>query len=167
MKYQNILLKYSGLYFKLSVFFTITLFFTMITECNFSYENGSGMIPTGLHPVMPPFSNKYHGTDFRFPYGACSEAQCHGNKLTGGNSGGLSCFSCHNDLWSVFIVSHTVSIEGSYHHYAVPNSSDYKTNCGISGCHGDYNLSTGDLYLNNFQGYNFRYSCYACHSPIP
>jgi hypothetical protein len=127
-----------------------------IYACNISYVDAPENLPSDLHPSLPPFSNVYHGVYFRFPVKNCDEAQCHGISLKGGNSGAPSCYSCHSDRWSIFTVSHTVSVSGIYHHYNV-DSGDFTINCGQSACHGSS--------LEGVEGQG--YSCYACHDPIP
>jgi hypothetical protein len=140
----------------------LTIMLIIISSCNPSYENAPKKLRTELHPLNPPFSSIYHGADFRFPNGQCSEPQCHGSNLTKGNSGGPSCYSCHNDLWSIFTVSHTIPVKGIYHHYVIDNCTslpDYIANCGISLCHGDGTNLMGSA--------NYKHSCYDCHNPLP
>ncbi len=135
----------------------------LLTKCNISYEDVPESRINGLHSTRPPFSNIYHGSYYRFPEGSCDEPQCHYSDLKGGNTGGPSCYSCHNDLWSVFSVSHTLKVGGRYHHNAVDNGN-FEATCGINGCHGSNGTT---LFAENQTGYDFRYSCYACHDPIP
>ena len=165
MKIKKYLLK-----FRLTIlFFSAIIILTsisIISTCNVSYENVQDMLRTGLHSTKPPFSNIFHGSNYRFPQGSCNESQCHYSDLTGGNSGAPSCYRCHDDQWSVFSESHTLKVSGRYHHYAVDTSLSYidrVANCGSAACHGDGT----DLYTENHTGYNYRYACYECHDPIP
>lgn len=128
----------------------------LITVCNVSYETAPDAMQTGLHPVIPKFSTSYHGTNYRFPVNSCDQTQCHGSDLTGGNSGGPSCFLCHNNTWSVFSTTHVISIKGYFHHSSVDRASLHGI-CGTAFCHGT------DLTGVSGRGH----SCYACHNPIP
>jgi hypothetical protein len=171
MKYKSLIIKTSDA-LKLIIMFASLIIIAFFYACNPSYENYSGMLPTGLHPVKPPFSSVYHGAEYRFPDSSCNTAQCHGSNLTGGNTGSPSCYSCHNNLWNVFLVSHTESAGGRLHHYLI-NDSNYTANCGLSSCHGNYSYNnntsswTGGLYTTNQTGHDFRYACHACHTSIP
>ncbi len=135
----------------------------MLYTCNLSYENMPPGLNKNTHSLKPPFSTIIHGANFRFPHGSCSQVQCHGANLTGGNTGGISCLVCHDNQWSVFSDTHTLNIGGSYHHKDVETTSSFLSACGSSTCHGN----GATLYANNNMGYNYRYSCYACHNPIP
>lgn len=157
---MNILLKsYRSFYLIQNLLILSAALF--ILSCNQSYEDIE-ISRTGLHPAKPPLSVIYHGEYFRFPYQNCDEPQCHGSGLKGGNSGAPSCYKCHNDLWSIFYVSHTIPFRGIYHHNAIDNcttEADYIANCGLAVCHGDG---------TNILGVSGRgYSCYACHDPLP
>lgn len=159
---KNFFLKYKIKIFITSIVLIILSLLFPLLKCNISYENVPDMLRTGLHPVKPPFSNIYHGNNYRFPYGSCTESQCHYRNLTGGNSGSPSCYSCHSDLWTVFSISHTYNVKGRLHHYAVENGN-FLADCGSAGCHGNGT----SLYTVNLTGYNYRYACYSCHNPIP
>lgn len=156
----NILLNKIFLYVLISIL-SVSSAVIFFSSCNPSYESIDSF-PTGLHPVTPPLSNVYHGAYFRFPYKNCDETQCHGYGLKGGNSGAPSCYSCHDDRWSIFTVSHIVSRSGIYHHYAIESSNteaDYIANCGFPVCHGNGT----DILGVAGRGH----SCYSCHDPLP
>ncbi len=139
----------------------VTMF---LCACNPAYEDITDNICNSLHPVKPvskdiKVTDYCHGESFRFPYKWCTEAQCHGPDLKGGNSGAPSCYKCHSDRWAIFSTTHTFKIKYYYHHNLV-ESGNFTTNCGASGvtpCHG--------ASLTGVAGYG--YSCYLCHNPIP
>lgn len=129
--------------------------------CNPASENVPEKIWTSLHSSKPYGSDYYHGVNYRFPHGSCDEVQCHGTDLTGGNSGAPSCYSCHNDRWTIFSTTHTVSRGGFYHHIAVDDypadrsvNTGWFNSCKNTDCHGT------DLGGVTDRGY----SCKTCHS---
>jgi hypothetical protein len=120
------------------------------------------LLSNKTHSVKPPFSTIYHGAQYRFPAGNCSQNQCHGSNLTGGNSTVSSCLICHDNQWNVFSTTHTVNVNGYFHHASVENGN-FAAVCGTVDCHGDGSA----LYTVNKTGYNYRYACLSCHNPIP
>lgn len=133
----------------------------ILTGCNPVSENIPDKTWTSLHPLRPYQSEYYHGAAYRFPNGKCSEAQCHGNDLTGGNSGAPSCYSCHGDRWTIFSTTHTSNRGGFYHHTEVddyPADRNVNTNwfntCKNASCHG----ATLDGVADS------GYSCKLCHT---
>ena len=100
----------------------IILFFY---ACNPVSENIEEKTWDSLHSSKPFMSNIYHGAEYRFPKGACDEPQCHGSDLNGGNSGALSCYVCHTDVWTIFSTTHTKNFGGYYHDSNI--DQDYNT----------------------------------------
>lgn len=141
--------------------FRVLSAFTLFTAlsllaCNPVSENTPDNICQGIHNAKPHFSMYCHGARYRFPRGYCTEPNCHGANLRGGNSGAPSCYKCHDDRWSIFTTTHTLKIHGYYHHYLV-DQGNLNAVCGTADCHG------ADLTGVAGKGY----SCYACHTPIP
>lgn len=139
----------------------MTSMMSFLFACNYAYENKPSGLNKYPHPEKPPFSNIYHGANYRIPAGSCDRVSCHGTGLTGDSTGGISCFTCHDNQWSVFSDTHILNVNDRYHHKDV-HSGNYNANCGVSDCHGN-----GTLYTANKTDYNYRYSCYSCHNPIP
>jgi hypothetical protein len=118
--------------------------------CNPTYEDVPGSSWNSIHSVR--VGGFYHGANYRFPFGNCDESKCHGTDLTGGNSGAVSCYTCHGDTWS-FFQTHNKNKDGAYHHYNVERDPDvYCTPCHGAALDG---------------GTNGEPSCYSCHSSIP
>ena len=138
----------------------------MSPGCNPVGEDIDEPLWNATHDEKPFHSNFYHSSNYRFPHGACDEPQCHGDALTGGNSGSPSCYSCHDDQWTVFGVSHTKQISGYYHKDSVDDTPadtgsnlNWLSNC--KGCH------SSDLEGNKTDpGPNaaYRHSCKDCHT---
>lgn len=154
------------------------LLFTAITasmvviSCNPASEDIKDPLWNSLHNSKPFQSDYFHSADYRFPHNACDEPQCHATDLTGGNSGAPSCYSCHDDQWTIFGVSHTRKISGRYHKNSVdeyPTDRDSNTNwfkeakynCADALCHGANLDGTQGGPSANFA---YRYSCKVCHS---
>ena len=126
----------------------------VFTSCNPMYDDAPGRTWDALHSVK--IGGFMHGYNYRFPYGHCDEANCHGPALGGGNTGGPSCTKCHVDLWTVF-ATHTARYEGAYHHKNVVLDQPY-TYCSDAPCHGA--ALTGGTAAG---GYHAGPSCWACH----
>lgn len=139
----------------------------VIAVCNPVSENVSEQTWTSIHSSLPFNSSYYHGANYRFPVGSCDQPQCHGAGLSGGNSGGPSCLTCHADLWTIFSTTHTFRRGGYYHHNAVDAAADTSSNltwfgtagspgtgCKNTSCHG----STLDGVIGAGR------SCKVCHS---
>ncbi len=134
--------------------------------CNPVSENVDKPRWNSLHNVKPFKSDFFHSSNYRFPVNSCDEAQCHGSSLTGGNSGAPSCFSCHDNQWSVFGISHTLSISGFLHRSSVNDyPSDRSSNSvwydQCKTCHGSTLAGTQGGPSANFA---YRYSCTECHT---
>lgn len=71
---------------KIIIYTLIVLLSVIILKCNPMHEKITSPICDSLHSSVPLFSTYCHGASYRFPLGSCSEAQCHGNTLNGGNS---------------------------------------------------------------------------------
>jgi len=135
--------------------------------CNLMYENINGSPWNSLHSSKPICSSIYHGASYRFPHGACDEAQCHGANLMGGNTGSPSCYMCHVNIWDIFSNTHIRIVAGKYHHIDVDNGSGFTDDrntdalwyatCKNASCHGL--LLQGTIGPCN--------SCTSCHNPIP
>ncbi len=150
------------------VIFPAVLISFFILSCNPVYEDISEQSWDSNHNSKPFQSEFFHGADYRFPVNSCNEVQCHSGDLTGGNSGGPSCYSCHDDQWTVFSVSHTRKISGYYHRsdvdeYPADRNSNVNwfSSCGTAACHG--------ATLDGNQGapsadFAYRYSCKSCHA---
>ena len=100
--------------------FVCLSFACVLANCNLAYEEISGNICTTLHPVKPiskeiQVTDVCHGESFRFPSNYCTEVNCHGPDLKGGNSGAPSCYKCHGDKWTLFSTTHTLKLGGYYH----------------------------------------------------
>ncbi len=131
-------------------FLVILLLSLSVFLCNPTYEDVPGSSWDSIHSVR--VGGFYHGAHYRFPFGNCDESKCHGTDLTGGNSGAVSCYTCHDDVWS-FFQTHNKNKDGAYHHYNVERDPDIY----CTPCHG----ATLD------GGTNGEPSCYSCHSSIP
>ncbi|HNX24386.1 MAG TPA: hypothetical protein PKG60_10085 [Spirochaetota bacterium] len=157
-------------------FFIILLFipcFLILQSCNPVSEDITDPLWNSLHNSKPFQSEFFHSADYRFPHKACDEPQCHGTSLAGGNSGAPSCYSCHDDQWTIFGVSHTKKISGYYHRY---NIDDYPADRNSNALWFDSCKTCHGATLAGFQdvpapGLAYRYSCKVCHSgftrPIP
>ena len=92
---------------------------------------------------------KEHGVGLFTPTASCSDSTCHGSDLTG-NTVVPSCTSCHTDIWNTgggtTSKSHSVNMQGSYHHTSLYQAAAV---CGT--CHGA-DLKGGTAA-----------SCYKCH----
>jgi hypothetical protein len=110
--------------------FPALLIIAAVTSCNPVGISAPDSLCTGMHPKN--IMDICHGGSYRSPYGRCDEANCHGNTLTGGNTGAPSCFRCHSDLWH-----HTQNFNGHYHYYTVCTGGNFTTMCGNTTCHGD------------------------------
>lgn len=144
----------------------IVLLYSIQSGCNPVSENVDKPQWNSLHNAKPFKSEYYHNSNYRFPENSCDEVQCHGAGLSGGNSGAPSCFSCHDNQWSVYSISHTKSISGFYHRSNVDNyPSDRSTNTGwyseCKTCHGSTLAGTQGGPSANFA---YRYSCTECHT---
>jgi hypothetical protein len=129
------------------IFISLILIFAY---CNPSSVDSPKKTWSGLHSVPLGPNGIFHGSHYRYPIGYCDEANCHGPSLTGGNTGGFSCYRCHDNLWDIF-QTHTVERDGYYHHRNLC-LSPHTTYCGTSYCHGDT--------LNGGSGP----ACSKCHS---
>lgn len=134
--------------------------FVLSAACNPVSEDVSGATWTSIHSSLPYNSSYYHGANYRFPAGSCDQPQCHGSGLTGGNSGGPSCTTCHGELWAIFSTTHTLKRGGFYHHNTVDaavatdvNSAWFNT-CKDALCHGSTLDGVGGAGR----------SCKVCHS---
>ena len=109
-----------------------------LVTCNPVGISAPDALCTGMHPKN--IMDVCHGGSYRSPYGGCDEVNCHGNTLTGGNTGAPSCFRCHTDLWH-----HNRNFDGKYHYYTVCTGGLFTTMCGNGTCHGDLTTSgSGD-----------------------
>ncbi len=134
----------------------------ILTNCNLAYQEISGNICTTLHPVKPiskdiQVTDVCHGESFRFPSNYCTEVNCHGTDLKGGNSGAPSCYKCHGDKWTLFSTTHTLKL-GGYYHDSLVNQGNFG-DCAGTTCHGIGTPPPG------VPGYG--YSCLLCHNPVP
>lgn len=146
-------------FIKLNIIILNYLFIiSILIVCNISYEDTPSELTGDTHTAAPPLSYILHGKNYRFPAWNCEEQQCHGASLDGNSSVIPSCTGCHDNIWNVFSSNHTRNIRGYYHHRDL-NSGNYPVICGSENCHG------ADLSGN--AGYYYRYSCLACHNPIP
>ena len=143
----------------------LTVFF--ITACNPVSEDVSEPIWNSLHNSKPFQSEFYHSSDYRTPHNACDEIQCHGTDLTGKSTGAPSCYSCHDDQWTIFGINHTKEMSGYSHRsdvndYVSQTSSNAGWYSSCKGCHG----SSLDGFKVGGPSPNFpyRYSCKECHS---
>ena len=162
----------------------------ILGACNPVSEKVPDKIWTVLHSSKPYQSDYYHGADYRFPHGNCDEVQCHGNDLTGGNSGAPSCYSCHNDKWSVFSTTHLAVRSGFYHHIGLDDypadrnvNTDWFNTCRNTSCHGSaldgitgparsckncHNGFSGQIpppgHRNSEEGYRHHYNLERSHS---
>ncbi|HPS56892.1 MAG TPA: hypothetical protein PK514_02200 [Spirochaetota bacterium] len=148
----------------MKLFFLIIKFAAVVAilaGCNPVSENITEKLWSSLHSSKPFQSDYYHGAVYRFPHGNCDEVQCHGNDLTGGNSGAPSCYTCHGDTWTIFSTTHFSNRGGFYHHIAVDDypadrtvNTGWFNTCKYASCHG----STLDGVTSA------GYSCKICHS---
>jgi len=146
------------------LFVILSIFF--LFACNPVSENINDPLWNSLHNSKPFQSSFFHSANYRFPHGSCDEVQCHGTALTGGNSGAPSCFSCHDNQWSIFGISHTAKISKYYHKFNVDDyPSDRNNNVNwfvdCQSCHGASLSGTQGGPSANFA---YRYSCKVCHS---
>jgi len=129
-----------------------------IMTCNLMYEETQNSPCSGIHGKSE--SGYCHGARNRKPGVYCSEANCHGFSLSGGNTGGPSCYKCHGNKWAVW-ETHTVSLDRALHHVdilcSVPGTNIQK--CGFDGCHGP-SLDGGTLYDSGS-------ACTSCHESVP
>lgn len=143
--------------------FVCLSFACVLANCNLAYEEISGNICTTLHPVKPiskeiQVTDVCHGESFRFPSNYCTEVNCHGPDLKGGNSGAPSCYKCHGDKWTLFSTTHTLKL-GGYYHDPLVDLGNFDTSCDGAACHGTGTPPPG------VPGYG--YSCLLCHNPVP
>lgn len=157
---------------KIPIIILATPVFLVMLACNPVSENVDDPLWNSQHNEKPFKSDYFHSADYRFPQGACDEAQCHGVLLTGGNSGAPSCYKCHDDQWTIFSVSHTRKINGHYHRYDVDdypadrNSNvDWHITCKDAACHGAALTGIGSLQDPPVANNLYRYSCVEpqCH----
>ena len=119
--------------------------FVVIDTCNPASVVVPDRLCTGVHSVR---NNEIcHGAYFNDPAGYCSEANCHGSNLRGGNTGAPSCYACHGPYWEVKKL-HTKDIYGFKHHRDVCTSADFTVTCGDPYCHGSA-LTGTDRYMKS------------------
>ena len=130
----------------------------LIVSCNPMSVPEPDALCTGIHNSNT--GGFCHGAKLRTPEGYCSESNCHGTDLSGGVTGGPSCYSCHSNRWAIW-TSHTLSLDGAHHHRdilcSVPGTNIQK--CGFDGCHG--------ALLNGGTEYGSGPACTACHGTTP
>ncbi|PKL18718.1 MAG: hypothetical protein CVV49_04680 [Spirochaetae bacterium HGW-Spirochaetae-5] len=126
-------------------FIIMVIFYCLpfVITCNPVSEEINGPLWNSSHNIKPFQSDFFHSADYRFPENSCDEVQCHARDLTGGNSGAPSCYSCHDDQWTIFGVSHTNNISGYYHRFNIDEYSTERNSntgwfasCKDSSCHG-------------------------------
>jgi hypothetical protein len=138
------------------IFITLSIA-AIVSACNPVGENPSHIICTGIH--TDDMNGICHGQNRFSPdasTGSCKEPQCHGANLTGGNSGGYSCYGCHGDRWGIFEKTHTVTygdpLSLKKHHRDAGRWPYYY--CAGPSCHG--------VQLEGGKGP----ACSNCHDPM-
>lgn len=152
---------------KILIMILVTPIFLVMPACNPVSEDVEDPLWNSQHNEKPFQSNFFHSADYRFPHGACDEAQCHGGDLAGGNSGSPSCTKCHNEQWTVFETGlHTRVVSGYYHNIHVDDAADTSSNatwfayCSTVLCHESDLEGTQGGPSPNFA---YVYSCKDCH----
>lgn len=129
-----------------------------LSACNPMSIDAIDVLCSGIHNKN--VEDYCHGGKNRYPAGYCSQSNCHGPDLTGGNTGAPSCYNCHPNKWAVW-QSHYISVDGRLHHKdiicSVPGTNVEK--CGFDACHGP-SLSGGIVY-------NSGPACVKCHETTP
>jgi len=132
---------------------TVTIFFFgVIAGCNPMSEPTPDALCTGVHDRN--VSDICHGSHYLDPSGYCSEPNCHGSDIRGGNTGGPSCYSCHGDYWNVRTL-HSKKIFGVKHWRDLCTSTDFVVMCGSDYCH--------TAALTGSNGYMKSPGCNSCH----
>ncbi len=136
---------------QLAVLGGVLLLGLMLTCYNPASVDTPGNVCSGIHAKN--VSGTCHGPHNITPSGYCTEANCHGSDLKGGNTGAPSCYRCHGPYWTI-LAQHTKSIFGKKHYGNVCTSTDFVVSCGETNCHNG--LSGSDGYLKSP-------SCTKCH----
>jgi len=154
---------------KILIMILVTPFFLVMPACNPVSENVDDPLWDSQHNEKPFKSTFFHSADYRFPHGACDEAQCHGTSLEGGNSGAPDCLKCHDNQWTIFGATHKKKISGSYHSIHIDDSLDVDDNThwldNCKTCHGGSLTGAGSIQDPPVADNPYRYSCIEsqCH----